>query len=427
MRPAFRGRLPHDRLPGGALSGGARDSRTVPDPATTRRAEQLLGAPVGRRLLAGLAGVTFPSLLDELSVPLPPTLARLVRDSPPHRGRRRHAPRRVGGRVHLDPLRRRASAHRTGARDHRRALEVSGGDAAAAVRRLRETPANHRRVDPATTAAVLRALADAVFDVGFSGNEEEYDLLLREAEDELRPVATALVRAPAAAWWWEGVLGADQRYLCRRRSGEPGGAAERPPSPEEVARRLEAATDVLRKEEADARQRYPTPDSVPEQASGSWWSVPARLLFTSRPLPPLPALELGCSEDPGEDPALVWSLRVPESARVFEVREPDDWAALVGVAPLEVTMSRMGDWRRWTGKDGPFYLPDWVALRASYDLVHLTVGGYLSTRSLPVPVVDGYSVLGGWDPDVSLWLHGDADEVRRVGEWSGRPGPEAWG
>jgi len=42
-------------------------------------------------------------------------------------------------------------------------------------------------------------------------------------------------------------------------------------------------------------------------------------------------------------------------------------------------MSRRHDWWRVTGSAGAWMIPDWVAVAADYDAVHLTVGGYLTT------------------------------------------------
>ena len=115
------------------------------------------------------------------------------------------------------------------------------------------------------------------------------------------------------------------------------------------------------------------------------WSIPIPGLCTSRPVLPAPALHLACAEETSDDRAVVWSLRISPDASVFEVCQPSDWGRLVGIAPLDVTMSRSGDWRRWTGPEGPLYLPVWRVVAAPFNGVHVTVGCYLVSRALRRP------------------------------------------
>ena len=105
-----------------------------------------------------------------------------------------------------------------------------------------------------------------------------------------------------------------------------------------------------------------------------------------------------------------WPVLVPGHARVLELTGPGDWTELVERYPFEVTASRRHDWWRVTGWDGTWVIPDWAAVAADVDAVHLTVHGYLTTagRALPVgvPALGGpaRTLLGGWDPDATWWL-----------------------
>lgn len=55
-------------------------------------------------------------------------------------------------------------------------------------------------------------------------------------------------------------------------------------------------------------------------------------------------------------------------------------------------------------------MPDWAAVAAHYDAVHLTYAGYLSSAGLAIPVDDPASVddtrsvIAGWNPGATYWL-----------------------
>lgn len=291
---------------------------------------------------------------------------------------------------------------------------MNPADARDAVHRVMNDADGRRRVGVGNSAAVLEVLAHVILGFGFWGNEREFDGLLRAAVDDLRFVADALVASPVTEWWWDDVVRGDQRFIARATDDETG-----PPRGDQVSEQVKRAAKRLRTDEAAARTRQPSPRDVPEKASGTWWSIPIPGLWTSRAAPFVPALHLACAEDTTDDRVVVWSFRISSGARVLEIRGPSDWGRLVELAPLDVTMSRLGDWRRWTGQKGPFYLPDWPVVAEHFDGVHVTVGGYLATRSVAVPVADGYSVLAGWNPDATLWLNDVIEATERVGEWEG--------
>lgn len=377
------------------------------------RVDAVLAAPVGRRLVAEVAGLRFVDLLDALELPYPPNIAGFTNASP--RRRRPRSRTLLGRRVIVDPLHRSRRSVREAASIHRAALlGVKSEDAREAVRRVIYDPDGPRRVDVGNSVAVLEALRHVVWGFGFWGNERDYDHLLLAASDGLRAVAGALVASPASEWWWDDVVRDDQRFTERASGDEPG-----PPRGDQVSEQVKKGAEKLRTEESGARARHRSQSDVPQNASGDWWSIPIPGFWTSRAVSPLPALHLACAEETSDDRVVVWSLRIASSARVFEVRGPADWARLVDIAPVDVTMSRLGDWRSWTGHEGPFYLPDWRVVGEHLDGVHVTVGGYLATRSVAVPFADGHSVLAGWTPDATLWLRDVIQTVERVGEWDG--------
>ena len=368
---------------------------------------------MGRSLVAEVAGLRFVDLLDALALPYPPNIGRLTDASSRRRARR---PRTVfGRRLIMDPLHRGRRSATKAATAHRAALAcVKPEDARDAVRRIMHDLDGRRRVDVRDPMAVLAALRHVIGGFGFWGDERDYDRLLVAAADDLRAVADALVASPATEWWWDDVLRDDQRFAAQATDDGTG-----PPRGDQVSELVKRAAKKLRTEESDARARHLSPNDVPPDASGHWWSIPIPGFWTSRAVAPVPALHLVCAEETGDERVVVWALRIAAGARVLEIRAPADWARLVESAPVDVTMSRLGDWRSWTGHEGPFYLPDWRVVAEDFDGIHVTVGGYLATRGVAVPVADGYSVLAGWDPDASLWLRDVIETVEQVGGWDG--------
>jgi hypothetical protein len=82
----------------------------------------------------------------------------------------------------------------------------------------------------------------------------------------------------------------------------------------------------------------------------------------------------------------VWSLQAAPHANVLEITEPTGWQALVGRFPRDVTGTHDGEWRYWGGVPGPWRLPDWELVMEHYDGVHVTIGGYLASCGLALPV-----------------------------------------
>lgn len=98
---------------------------------------------------------------------------------------------------------------------------------------------------------------------------------------------------------------------------------------------------------------------------------------------------------------------------VYEIDTAKDWGELVSRYPLCVTKARRQDWWRATGQDHARAIPNYPAVAADYDAIHLTVGGYLSTAGRPIGAGSTHTVLAGWDPDQTWWL---TDSSRRLDE-----------
>jgi hypothetical protein len=128
---------------------------------------------------------------------------------------------------------------------------------------------------------------------------------------------------------------------------------------------------------------------------------------TTRGLPSLGAVGLALAEDGlGWQQARCWPVAVRGGARVYEIGGPGQWAGLAGRYPLEVSRSRRHDWWRATGRAGRWLIPDYAAVAADWDAIHVSVAGYLTTAGLPIAVGGGaYTMLAGWDPDATWWLN----------------------
>lgn len=262
--------------------------------------------------------------------------------------------------------------------------------------------------------AFLDALADAAGDAVYWEDPDAEDQLLADPRvvDALRPLAAAVLAAPAAAWWATPMADTDQHL---RRWIDPGHG--RPPQ-------LHGAAQLLQEWRAatveDERQAYSRPTSLDAPYSGCWWSTPnwPGLITTSRSIGPVGPTQLHVMEDPiGFSRAQTARVQPRAGCRVYEIAEPDDWVALVARYPLDVGRSRRHDWWRTTHHPGPWLIPDWAAVATDYDATHLTVLGYLATSGRALPVGDAATVLAGWEPDVTYWLADALDQTAPPTTW----------
>ncbi|MFB9377721.1 hypothetical protein ACFFKU_11360 [Kineococcus gynurae] len=311
--------------------------------------------------------------------------------------------------------------------------------------------------DPRT---VLPALADSVVAARYWQHPDREDAVLADPEfaDLLRPVAEALVAAPACRSWSEPVDPGEQwqvRWVLRPGDRRPGPAPSTRGA-RETLRRLRAG-----EAQDEARARRERAGEVTRNWSGEWWSFPPEgggLVATDASLPaslaggaaePCPAGLVLVEDDLGAQDAWVRRVPVRDDVRVLEIRDGADWAGLVSRHPRAVTFSRRHDWYRSTGWDGSWALPDWASVAEEYDGVHLTLDGYLAvsgallTTTVPgEPAPPGASLragaartlLAGWDPGRTSWLtdvlapHGAGAPHRwrapgdHVGDWA----PAGW-
>jgi hypothetical protein len=227
----------------------------------------------------------------------------------------------------------------------------------------------------------------------------------------LEPVARAVTAAPATRWWCNPP-DPDRQQYTQFLSAEDGMSFPRP-EPTGAAERL---ATWRAKTQADERESARLPSDPAANYTGFWWSAPALsgLVTTTRSVQGLGAVKLRLVEDSmGWTEALCWPMAFRAGARIYEVRRPDDWTNLVSQYPIEVTKSRWHDWFKVTGRAGTWLIPDYAAVAADYDGVHMTIGGYLTTAGRALPVSgSAATMLAGWDPDQTYWL---ADVLEPVG------------
>jgi hypothetical protein len=101
-------------------------------------------------------------------------------------------------------------------------------------------------------------------------------------------------------------------------------------------------------------------------------------------------------------PALsIWRIDPSAGARVFEIRAPDDWRHLCETFPGPVVAG-------WV-------TPDWPRVAESFDGIHLTVDGLISTQGVVLETAAGLARLAHWDAESTAWLRWPAASVERLG------------
>lgn len=260
--------------------------------------------------------------------------------------------------------------------------------------------------------ALLGPLADSVDRAMYWQEPDEVDQALAapEVRSALLPVARAIASAPSVRWW-SSPVDLDAQVAA---TTHPGGEV-----PE-----VRPVAEVLAEERAktldDERRSRKRPADPTAPFSGFWWSTPSRHLVNSTRARPV-ALGL-CLEEDSFGPEWAWcrSVRPTGEPRVYEITGPRDWCELAERYPMEVTLARRHDWFRVTGLTGRWVIPDWEAVAADHDAVHLTLTGYLTTAGRALPVGDARTVLAGWDPDQTFWFT-DALSVGEPVLWRGEP------
>jgi len=284
--------------------------------------------------------------------------------------------------------------------------------------RRRVSERNWQSVGRLGEQELLIELAQVSSSFGFSGGDDALWGLTQVATEEFRPLALSLVASPATRSWWDAVKREDQRLIEWEGCPAPVG------SDLESAVLAGMAEERAENEEGLRRSR-PSPGA--RNVGASWWSAPSFAMnsWTTGGIGQIPTISLADFIDtyrPHEETgATVWKLAISGEAKVHEITQPGDWGDLVARYPRDVTGTHDGEWRSWADVDGPWYLPDWEQVMKEFDGVHVTIGGFVASCGLALPIEQGYTVLAGWIPDATVWLRDVATSRNRLGRWHGNP------
>jgi hypothetical protein len=200
----------------------------------------------------------------------------------------------------------------------------------------------------------------------------------------LRPAAEQLAAAPATAEWWRPLDRHRQTWL--HAPGEP-------PQPDLV---------------------YFDPDEF-----SNWVTRPSTALWTSTGIGDLSAAGLLSDFDGTLRPPLqVWRLPVRPDARVYEIATADDWQHLCAEYPKDTTRTYGRYFAEWGAPGRRVTTPDWAAVAADWEGVHVSMAGLLLAESAPLPVGDDAgTLLEGWGCEYALWFRWTFDTPTRLPDW----------
>jgi len=120
-----------------------------------------------------------------------------------------------------------------------------------------------------------------------------------------------------------------------------------------------------------------------------------------------------------------WRLPVRPDIRVHEVHRPEDWVALVKAHPFRASRAH-GGWelpgpnqhidrsglldvpnqRAAAGEVSAHLLPAWSSVAGSFDAIHLSWAGFITTEGCVTEMGGGaVTMLRYWGSERTLWLH----------------------
>jgi len=259
-----------------------------------------------------------------------------------------------------------------------------------------------------TDAAIAEALSRSVDDAKPYQPADHSETVAADERviEALRRLAQAVAESTFAAAW--GVAAAAQWAVVK---------AGREVAPEDVAEPaavLDAWHAAMVEAEREAREV--------SRGTSRWWSRPPHGLPTATAAwKGFGPAALYLEEDSfGSREATATPVSAPPE-RTFEVTGAEAWAQLCREYPLDVTYSQRDIWRVAIGFDGGWIVPDWRAMAADWDAVHLTVSGYLEAATRPIVIADGQaSAIAGWNADETVWLTARPSEMGPAVAWKHR-------
>lgn len=120
---------------------------------------------------------------------------------------------------------------------------------------------------------------------------------------------------------------------------------------------------------------------------------PLRALWTSTcigtcPSSWVPYLRWG--EEHRPPPYHPWQLEISPTARVYEIHGPEAWHSLCLAFPLYGPDNRV--------------MPNWEKVARTWDGIHLSVGGLLTTEQVCWSTPQGWTQLSRWNVESTVWL-----------------------
>lgn len=224
---------------------------------------------------------------------------------------------------------------------------------------------------------------------GLDSEWRVFDEILRAAQDSLTGIARDISERPGLVWWTDSVSFHHQfAYL---RDGFPG------------AHTTEEAMEFASGADLDG---------------STWWVSPAGALVSSRgPMFGAPCVIAAAPDDHWmkDEQDSLWSVKVSEGARIFDVHTREDWSRLVATYPRIGEGFLTFDWGPPPNPGAHLLLPDWRRVAQDWDAVHVSFGGYLSASYESIPIDEShYAVLAGWHPDATCWLTAQARATQQV-------------
>ncbi len=109
-------------------------------------------------------------------------------------------------------------------------------------------------------------------------------------------------------------------------------------------------------------------------------------------------------------PLAWWSVRFPESVRVYEIHGPSDWHDLCVSYPAR-------------GREDDRLVPNWGAASEEWDGVHLSLGGLLTAEQNRYESPAGWTMLDAWHAEQTYWLRALKTETKRRPDFDRGLGP----
>jgi hypothetical protein len=153
----------------------------------------------------------------------------------------------------------------------------------------------------------------------------------------------------------------------------------------------------------DGRSPTPVTFSAELRPLGGQVPKPRGALWTSTSLGTCPSHwipYLRKGEDSHQPPYHPWRLEVSPAANIYEIHGPQAWHSLCLASP-------------YYGPDN-IVLPNWEAVARTWDGVHLSMGGLLTSEGVRWSTPEGWTQITGWNVESTVWLRWVFDQLEHL-------------